>query len=157
MCLRASEDRFQLYSLFLYPLPYSLKQQPCRLGRGSLEVARLATVQLVVSKSASLTCQGWHAVSPGVTCFFFLFLLGPFGVRAPSDFPSRMSLKRQECSQMSGAVGITFQTFMFLVTSFILEELSWSPIFHGKVRSSQACAHVLQTRHMSWLTCSPLI
>lgn len=57
----------------------------------------------------------------------FYLLSGPFGVRAPagsSAFLSQMSLERLGCSQMSVTVGITFQTFMFLVTSFILKELS---------------------------------
>ena len=67
--------------------------------------------------------ESYRGLSPSwLICFFQSDVSG--GTRMLSDV---------------SAVGITFQTSMFLVTSFILEELSWSPIFHGKVWSLQTC------------------
>ena len=69
LSLSASQGIFQVYSWFLPHVSWILKQQPYYPQRAGFEVARPATIQLVVSKSASLTCQGKQDVSPDVTHF----------------------------------------------------------------------------------------
>lgn len=111
------------------------------LERG-LEVVRPATVEVAASKLASLTCQGRQAASPNVTHFPSSSCPSLQGSRSSwlICFPQAdVSGEARMFSDVGGG-GDHFQTLMFLVTSFILEELSQSTIFHGKVWSLQACA-----------------
>lgn len=113
--LRASEDTFQIHYQFWTHVgvksqatTHATLEEAARPATGATWAAKRDSCSTRRDPLPSLSCPALWGWSPSWS----------------SASLSQVSLERPRGSQMSVAVGITFQTQMFLPTSFILEELS---------------------------------